>query len=179
MKSIFRGENFVSGIIKRMAVAIILFFAFILSTASLSNADDNRKKEELIVKIFKLRHLDRAAYVKALEYAKLFYADNKATLPVMDKSAEENFIEELARGIAHDEMSSLPELAHLYRETFATNELMAMLEFYETPEGQGILIKLPEMEKKMAVTYYSRMRGSALKHWAEAVQKIPQAEKKL
>jgi uncharacterized protein len=42
----------------------------------------------------------------------------------------------------------LPEIAKLYKETFTESEVRELIAFYQTPVGQKVLAKLPEVTQK-------------------------------
>jgi len=42
----------------------------------------------------------------------------------------------------------LPEVAKLYKETFTESEVRELIAFYQTPVGQKVLAKLPEVTQK-------------------------------
>jgi len=55
----------------------------------------------------------------------------------------------------------LPEIAKLYKETFTESEVRELIAFYQTPVGQKVLAKLPE------VTLFNRFN-----HWAGPFRRI-------
>jgi len=42
----------------------------------------------------------------------------------------------------------LPEVAKLYKETFSESEIRELIAFYQTPIGQKVLVKMPELTQK-------------------------------
>jgi hypothetical protein len=124
----------------RRIVGVLLFIAF-TSGAVFAQRPSGSMHDEAVIDLLKLIGVERNMEVAVESMADVMTKNNPMLLPFRDVVVEwaKKYVSWEAVG---------PQLIKAYKEAFTEAEIREVIAFYQTPTGQKVLVKIPELMQK-------------------------------